>query len=151
MSSIFGGTKRTESSVNTNNPALTAALSPVVGSAGTAAGMANSLLSGGFEGYKDKAGFDWASKEGSKGILGNAAARGLLRSGSTGKALVNYGNNQANTYLKDYMSQLFNLGNLGISAGGVLSDSGKTSSGSSSTKPGLAGLIGRVASGGAAG
>ncbi len=139
---IFGSP---EKSKNVNNKMLQGSMGPIAGYGSSAAGQMSSLLSGGFEGYKKNSGMDWMTQQGSKGILGNAAARGLLNSGATGKALVNYGNNQQQQYFGDYLKHLLGLGGLGVQAGGVLSDSGKEAKGK---KNGLLGPILSVASGG---
>jgi hypothetical protein len=98
----------------------------------------------GFQSYKDATGFDFMTEQGSRGITGNAAARGLLRSGATGKALANYGNQMQNQYAQNYINQLLGLGQLGLGAGGLLAQAGQTSTSTSKSrsKPGLGGLIG---------
>lgn len=126
FTAIFGGS-RSESG-NRNNDLLTRSLSGVLGTAGQGAQGISSFLGGdstGFNNYKRAAGFDWLTKEGSKGILGNMAARGLLRSGAAGRALVNYGNEMTNTYANDYMKNLLGLSGIGLQAGGVLANSGQ--------------------------
>lgn len=158
---IFGSKKSeqkntTSTTSNAANPFLQSVLNPVVSSVGGVSNMLNSILGGGFQGYKDAAGFDWATKQGSQGILGNAAARGMLNSGATGKALMKYGNDQANTYLQNYLGNLFQQGTLGLGAGSLLADTAtktgtENSQATQSSKPGLGGIIGggisRVAGG----
>jgi len=146
LSALFGGSS--SSSSNTNNNLLTSALSPTLGYANQGAGALSRFLDGdssGFNNYKRAAGFDWLTKEGSKGIMGNMAARGLLRSGAAGKALVNYGNEMSNTYANDYLKNLLGLSGIGLQAGGVLANSGQTSK-SSSNNGGLGSFIGAILS-----
>ena len=92
----------------------------------------SSLLGGDASGlnmFKKMTGFNAAAEEGSRGITGNAAASGLLQSGSTGKALQRYGNEISNQYANNYMDRLLAQAGLGLQAGNVLSGgAGQTSS-----------------------
>jgi hypothetical protein len=111
------------------------------------------LLSGdasGFNSYKDATGFNQLLQEGSRGITGNAAAGGLLRSGGTGKALVNYGNTMQNQYAGNYMQQLLGLSGLGLNAGQLIAGAGdvREAKSSSKEKPGLGKFIGTALTGG---
>ena len=72
--------------------------------------------------------------QGMKGIESNKAAAGLLNSGSYGTALADYNHGLTSTYLNQYMDQVNNMGKLGLGAGGILADSGKTSTSSSRGK-----------------
>lgn len=148
MSFLFGGSKQKQESHNVNNPLVTNSLSPVMGMANTGASAIKNLLLGGdtsgFNMFKQNAGFNAAAQEGSNGIMANAAARGLLRSGASGKALVRYGNDLGQQYMGQYLSQLLGLSNLGIQAGNTIGGVGQVSSGSSSSKPGLGGFIGGI-------
>lgn len=150
MSSVFGGSKQ-KSSSSSSNQAYGDILQNYGGlqnEATTGTNALNALLSGdasGFNAYKNATGFNAAALQGSQGITGNAAASGLLRSGSTGKALQSYGDNLQNQYASQYTSGLLNQANLGFQAGSLISGAGSTSqsSGSSSTKPGISKLIGQ--------
>lgn len=149
MSAIFGGAKKqsTERSENRAFDSVNQAFSPLFGLAGSASDQIGALLGGdasGFNAYKDATGFDFLTEEGSRGITGNAAASGLLRSGSTGKALANYGNQMQNQYASQYMNQLLGLGNMGLQAGSLVTSAGQVSEAQSSgrEKPGLGGLVG---------
>jgi hypothetical protein len=133
---IFGGKKSSTSNKSYNE--LNSAFSPITSQAGTGADALSALLGGdatGFNNYKAATGFDGAAEAGSRGITGNAAASGLLRSGSTGKALEAYGTGLQNQYAQSYLGNLFNQANLGLDAGKVISGAGQTST--SSEKPGL--------------
>ncbi|HET7713909.1 MAG TPA: tail fiber domain-containing protein, partial [Patescibacteria group bacterium] len=107
--------------------------------------------SSGFDAFKRATGFDAAAETGSRGITGNAAARGLLRSGSTGARLMQFGNELQNQYSTNYLDKLMGLGNLGLGAGGLLAQAGQVQK--SKKKGGLGstlGGFGSLLSGGAA-
>lgn len=90
---------------------------------GQAAGGISQFLGGdssGFDAYKDAAGFDYASLLGSRGITGNRAASGLLRSSGTGEALADDYNQRTNLYAGNYLQQLGHLGQLGLGAGSLI-------------------------------
>lgn len=150
MGSLFGGSKQSSTSSNVNNSALTSALMPTVGGVGDSFNAIKALLSGdtsGFNNFKNAAGYNFAAKQGTQGVLGSGAARGLMRSGATGKGLVSFGQGLANQYLDSYLSKLIGMGQLGLGAAGVLADSGKVSTQKSNSKNGLGGLVGGLASG----
>lgn len=153
MGSIFGGSKSKSTSSNQAYGTLSTAFSPLLGYAQQGAQGLAALLGGdtsGFEAYKRATGFDAAAETGSRGITGNAAASGLLRSGSTSKALQSYGTNLQNQYSQNYLDNLLSLANTGLQAGNVLSGAGATSTSTSKSKSGLGGLVGSIASGVAA-
>ena len=138
MGALFGKrAKSTSSSENVNNQYIKDTFSPLTGYAGTGAEMLSGLLSGdasGFNAYKKATGFDQLVQEGSRGITGNAAAGGLLRSGGTGKALANYGNMMQNQFADSYLNRALNLAGLGMNAGQLIAGAGQTSQ-SKSTGP----------------
>lgn len=145
MGFLGGGSKQTSSQSNVNNAMLTGKLGSTVDLAGNASNALSKFMGGdtsGFDAFKKALGFDWATKQGTNGIMGSAAARGLLRSGGTGKALMNYGNEQANQYGQNYLSQLLNMGQLGVSAGNTLASAGQTSQSTQKSKGGLGGFLG---------
>jgi hypothetical protein len=157
MSSIFGGTKRKSegSSSNLAYGDLSSAFSPLYGAAKSGADSLAKLLGGdasGFNAYKDATGFNFAAEQGSRGITGNAAARNLLRSGSTSKALVGFGNNLQDQYAQSYMDKLLGQAGLGLQAGQVVSGAGEVRKETSSekSKPGIGGFLGRIGAGFAA-
>jgi hypothetical protein len=118
--------------------------------ASTGANAFSALLNGdtsGFEGYKKATGFDAASETGSRGITGNAAAAGLLRSGGTAKALQSYGNDMQNQYANSYLDKLSNQAQMGFNAGNLIAGAGQKSDSSSSSKKGIGGFLGKVGAG----
>lgn len=152
MSSIFGGSKQKSSSTSSNQAygTLNNAFSPLLGYASQGAQGLSALLGGdvsGLNAYKNATGFDAAAEAGSRGITGNAAAGGLLRSGSTGKALQRYGQEISNQYANNYMDRLLAQANLGYQAGNILSSAGNTSQSTSSgkSKKGIGGFLGSAA------
>jgi hypothetical protein len=149
MSAIFGGSKST--SRNVNNNVITSKFGGAADSTGTSINALQALLGGdssGFKQYTDAIDLSNEAEYGSRGVTGNAAARGLLRSGSTGKALVNYEQMLENRTANDYMERLLGVGNLGLGAGGLIAQTGQTSK--SKSKPGIAGFLGQVGAGVAA-
>lgn len=158
MSQIFGGSKQnstgTSSSSNRAFDQLSAAFGPTFGYAQTGGDALIKLLSGdasGFNAYKNATGFDQAAEAGSRGITGNAAAGGLLRSGSTSKGLASFYNGLQNQYAGNYMDRLLGLAGLGIQGGNVVSGAGNVSQSQSqskgSSKPGLGGFLGAIGAG----
>lgn len=149
MSAIFGGSKSSSTGRSENRAfgQLNEAFSPLFGQATDAASQISRLLGGdasGFNAYKDATGFDFMSEQGSRGITGNAAARGLMRSGATGQALANYGNQMQNQFASQYMDRLLGLGNMGLQAGNLVGNAGQVSTEQSRRreKPGLGRFIG---------
>lgn len=147
MGKLFSGStkqKQTNSAYGQINTALT----PVLNATGAGVGGMQALLGGdstGFDAYKKATGFDATAEMGSRGITGNAAAKGLLRSGSTGMALQNYGQTLQNQYAGDYMDGLGGVSDLGLKAGALIGDTA-TKKTTSRKKPGLASIAGKIAS-----
>lgn len=147
MQGVFGGSKSKQKADNQAYGTINQNFGGLQGNAATGANSLNALLSGdtsGFDQFKKSTGFDFMAEQGSRGITGNAAAGGLLRSGSTGKALMNYGNQMNNQYANNFMDRLGQQADIGFKAGNLLSGAGNRSSGSSSTKPGIAGFLGQA-------
>lgn len=158
MSKLFGGSKQSSQAQSSNQAYgyLKDTFSPLTGYAGTGAQMLAGLLGGdptGFNAYKKATGFDALTQEGSRGITGNAAVGGLLRSGGTGKTVANYGNMMQNQYADQYLQRALSLAGLGMNAGQLIGSAGNVSNSTSTSKskPGLGGLLGAglsIASGG---
>ena len=64
-----------------------------------------------FQQYLDSTGYQFQFNQGQQGLTGSAAARGLLNSGATAKALTQYGQDMGKRYFSDYMGQLGNMNN----------------------------------------
>lgn len=142
--SLFGGGKldgrtgqnsSSSSSVTDNQayPMLSQALSPQVNNATNSSNMMSNLLglNGGggqnaaFDNWRNSTGYQFGMDQGTSAITGSAAAKGLLNSGSTAKALNTYGQNYANTQFGNYFQQLLGLGNQGNNAAGVIENAGQ--------------------------
>jgi hypothetical protein len=112
-----------------------------------------------FQNYRDSTGYQFGLDQGTQAITGGAASKGLLNSGSTAKALSQFGQDYASTKFNDYLTQLSGLAGQGLQAGSLLGNVGQESishsegqSTSSSQgksgggKGGLGGLLGAGAS-----
>lgn len=147
---LFGGSssKSTQSSLSENQayPTLLGLLQPNIGQGNSAMSTLGSLLGIGdpaagkstLTNFLDSTGFNFLRDQGERGITGSAAAKGLLNSGATAKAITKYGSDLASTKLNELMGNLTSLGQYGlgsantIAAAGQKSTSTGTSSGSSS-------------------
>lgn len=65
-----------------------------------------------FQNYLNSTGYNFQLDQGSKAITSNAAAKGLLNSGATAKALTTYGQDLASTTFNNYLGQLGGLAGL---------------------------------------
>lgn len=163
MGAIFGSPAKSSSTSDSHSfnnawPQLKDQFSGVAGQAGNATNALSALLGIGgdptkqnaaFDNFKNSSGYDFKMKAGQDAITTSNAAKGLLDSGSTGKALATFGHGLADSTLNDYMGQVSSLGNQGIAAGGLLSDAGKESTAHSTStekgaKKGIGGLLGSV-------
>jgi hypothetical protein len=87
---------------------------PVMPPAGASTSPVPSNIGGAqnaFQQYLDSTGYQFQFDQGQRGITGSAAARGLLNSGATAKALTDYGQNMGKKYFADYLGQLGNMNN----------------------------------------
>lgn len=180
MSAIFGGSKQkqqaqqTSSSQSTSQsqsgnqayPFLQQEYAPAVQAGNSATDFISQLLGlkGGdeannaFDKYRDSSGYNFVLDQGNQNIENSAAARGMLSSGATAKALQSFGQNTAAQYYGSYLDQLRQLAGQGTQAGNIIGGAGNyanssstsnstsqgTSSGSSSSKPGMQGMIGSI-------
>lgn len=69
-----------------------------------------------FDNYLNSTGYRFNLAQGQNAITGSAAARGLLKSGATAKALTKFGQNIGSSYFNDYLNQVGNVANRGLSA-----------------------------------
>lgn len=152
MGSLFGKPAKQESG-NKNLETINSTFNPVAQYAGTGASALAALLGGdssGFEGFKKATGFNSQLSRGLGEITGTGAARGMLRSGGTEKRLGNYIADTQNKYYNDYSSGLGNLAQLGLGAGGLLTQAGQYSKGKG-PKKGLGDFAGSLATAAATG
>lgn len=127
LGSLFGGSKQSSESGNKAYDFLKGELGGAIGGGVNLINALRDELSGGFEGYKKKAGFDFQLGEGLRGISGSRAALGGLRSGDTGRAAINFGNNLQSGMYENYLNRLTGAGDQGLTAAGILSGAGQTS------------------------
>lgn len=81
-----------------------------------------------FKNYLNSSGYKFQLSQGSEAISDNSAARGLLNSGSTGKALTAYGENLGASYFDKYLSELGDVANRGLEAGRTITQAGTPNS-----------------------
>jgi len=133
MSNFLGG-NQSGSSSNQNFGASQSNLSSTVGQTGAAASAISALLGNGgtaeqqqaFNNAKNSSGYNFNLQQGTDAITGNAATNGLLNSGSTLKAVSNYGQNTANNFLQQYIQNQSGLAGLGIQANNSITGAGQT-------------------------
>lgn len=101
------------------------------GGAGAFGAMGNMLGLGGtdaqnegFNNYMKSTGTKFMLDTGSKAITGSAAAKGLLNSGATAKALTEFGQNLATTKSQQYFQNLGGMAQVGAGAAGNVAQSG---------------------------
>lgn len=148
---LFGGSSQSSSStsqgVSGNNAFgfLKDALSGNVGTGNSAmAQIANALGLGGEAGtaaannsldaFKDSSGYNFALDSGSRAITGNAASKGMLRSGATGKALMQFGQDLGQQTYNNWLNNMKDLSGLGLQSAGLISGAGGFSNQTSTSK-----------------
>lgn len=135
---LFGGSKT--KSDNKAYGTLLGALQGNLGQGNSAMSTLGSFLGigdpaagkAGFQNYLDSTGYNSLLESGSKAITGNAASKGLLRSGATAKALTGFGQDLAQQKTDSYLQQLTGLGNYGIQSAQVIGQAGQRSKGTES-------------------
>lgn len=150
MGFLKGGQKSTSTSSNQAHDYIKDAYGGSVTQGTNAMGMIGNLLGLGdagagsqaYQTFQDSTGFQSALDAGSKAITGNVASRGLLRSGSTGKALMAYGQDLAKQNFGQYLQSLLGLSGQGLQAGSLIGQTGQVSQSEQTSKKGLGGLLG---------
>lgn len=138
----------TPTSFNTEKDYLKGAYSPTVAAGNNSTNFIADLLgvnsggsaTGAFENYKKMAGYAPALEAMQKGVTQGAAAKGLLNSGSTQKALVKYGAGLDQQTFGNFLQQLAGLSGLGMQGGQLIGNAGQQGS-SVSQSPSTAGQI----------
>ena len=135
----MGFNKSSQKSASSNQAYgfLKDSLGGAVDNVNTGARGISDLLSGntaGFESFKGATGFDRRLVEGLGGITGAGAARGMLRSGSTTKALQSYGQQLQNDTAQQYIQNLLGLSGIGMGAAQTIGGAGQTSTSSGKSK-----------------
>lgn len=137
LKALFGGSDSKSSSGNQAFPYLQGALAPAVEGGLGSMNALNQELGGGFDAYKKKAGFDFAMGEGLKGITGTGAAKGLLRSGATGRGFQKFGQGLQSSFYDNFLNRLGQSAQLGLGAAGTLTGAGQTSTSSGGSQSGI--------------
>ena len=90
----------------------------------------------GFNNYLNSTGYQFQQQQGTNALEGSAAAKGILNSGSTAKALTQYGQGLAGQSFNNYLGQLQGLNtaqqgtaNAGLTATGQVGQAGTTGGG----------------------
>lgn len=129
----------------TTNPANTAFLDPLISQtagAGSGAGYQVQQPSGGnafdnspagiagrqqnaFSTFRADPGYQWSVDQGSKALQNSAAARGVLNSGATAKALTTFGQGLADQQYGNYFGRLQSLAGVGQSATNATQQAGQ--------------------------
>jgi hypothetical protein len=101
-----------------------------------------------FNNYLGSTGYNFQLDQGTRAITGSAASRGTLNSGSTAKALTQYGQGLGGQYFNNYLSQLSGLntqaansatqGQNAVSAAGGAGSSGGVAAGTAAQNGGNA-------------
>lgn len=147
LGSLFGGSK-SKSTATSGNQAfgeINSAVAPTLGTTANVFNQGASELAGGFGDYKKNSGFDFLLNKGTRDRVGAGAAKGLLNSGSTSKALAKYETDLGSQSYGNYLNSLMQLLQGGTGLGSLLAGAGSTSSSTSTGKssggiiPGLLG------------
>lgn len=144
---LFGSPGKQKSSSESGNhawDAISGAFKPALGYVGQAGGLASNILNQGPGGFADTGGFKFLMDQGTDSVNSNFYSRGLGQSGAAMKGLEKYRHGLASTYLNQYMDQVFNLGKLGLGAGGVMADAGRWSKSKSKGSAGKDGILGDI-------
>lgn len=120
---------------NVNNKLLTGMYTPQAQQGITSGNYLSALLTGqgpdvgaanaGYQAYLNNAGYEDALRRMSQSVVGGGAASGLLRSGSTAKALNAQGAEINRGYFNNYLSSLGNLSEMGQNAGQLIGQAGQ--------------------------
>ena len=126
--------QQSSQSLNQAYPFLQGALGSEVSNVGAGTNAIKALLGltgdtgqkAAFDTFRNSSGYNFARDQGIEGITGSQAAKGLLNSGSTLKAITNFSSNLANNFLDKYLSSLSGVSNTGLQAAQILSGAGNT-------------------------
>lgn len=153
---LFGGSN-SQSTSNTHNrayPYLQSSLSPEVSNGVNSDNILMSLLGGkgtdaqnaAFKNWQGSTGYQFGLNQGTQAITQNNAAKGLLNSGSTARAVDTYGQQYANQQYQNYINPLFQLLQGGNQAAGIIGGAGNVSNSQSTSFDGGKGIAGGLGS-----
>lgn len=94
---------------------------------------------GAFNNYRDSSGYNFLMDQGQHAITGSAAARGILNSGATAKALTQFGQGLADTTYNNYLNNLGTLANRGQTSLGQVANAGSAGGGAAAQATSAAG------------
>ena len=148
--------KQTSQSGNYSYEPIRTAYTPAIEQGNTAGQGLMALLGfgdsaaqeAGLRRYLDSSGYNFTLDQGNRAITGTSAGRGLLNSGSTARALSDYGQKTAQSYFDQYLTRLAQQQSAGLGAGGLMANAGQwnKSEGSSTQSGGLGGILGTALS-----
>lgn len=141
LGSLFGKSAKSSSS-NQAYGDISGALKPTLGGTANVFNSIGNELAGGFDAFKDKSGFNFQLNKGTRDIAGGAAARGLLNSGSTSKALAKYETDLGSQSYGNFFNNLLQALQGGSSLASILAGAGQTST----SKGGSGGIVGGLTS-----
>lgn len=146
--SVFGGSKSSSKSDNKAYPYLQSQLGGNIGVGNNAMGTLAGLLGigspqqragadGTLNNFLDSTGFKFLLDAGNEAITGSNASKGLLRSGSTGRRLQQFGQDLGMTKVNELMQNLTSLGNYGMQSANTIASAGQQSTSKGSSSPGI--------------
>lgn len=150
IGSLFGGSNSSSADKQAAKQALTGynyltgsnGVTGYVGAGNNANNMTAQLLgaaplqagtSNAFKNYLNSTGYNFMLDSGSHAITGSAAARGILNSGATAKALTKYGQDVGSQYFNNYLTQLGDVAGRGLTASGQIGAAGTAGGGNASS------------------
>jgi hypothetical protein len=140
-----GGSSSKQSSGNSAFEQIKGLMSGNIGQGNSAMEMLGGMLGLGggeksaaaFSNYLDSSGYKALLDGGMDAITSGNAAKGLFQSGATGKAMMQYGQDLADTKLDKFMGRLTDLGSYGLDSAKTLAGAGQYSKGKSSSYNGI--------------
>ncbi len=91
--------------------------------------QAQQQAAGAFQNYLGSTGYNFQMQQGQQAVAGSAAAKGILNSGSTAKALTQYGQGLAGGAFQNYLGNLNQVAGQGLAAGGQIGQAGTAGGG----------------------
>lgn len=152
MGFLSGKSKSKTESGNYAWPQIQEEFSPWIGQGTNATNALGGILTGNtaehnqmLDNYWKSSGGDFLLNQGLDGLMSRYSGMGLRQSGAAMKGMEDYRQGLASTKLDNYLGQLRGLSQLGLGAGGLITQAGQWSKGSSKNSEGLGGLIGSLA------
>lgn len=143
---LFGGSKNKSSSGNRAFDEIRNLLSGNIGQGNSAMATIGALLGLGgdkaaadaaHQNYLNSSGYKAMMDSGQDAITTNASAKGLFRSGATGKALTNFGQQLGSQKFNEFLQQLTGLGQYGLNSANTITAAGQYGTGSGTSSGGI--------------